>query len=199
MLLFSSFDLVKDDLGAPRSTFPHTVYFTAGTQAASAKQNYLAFVRLANLGQGRHGKKAEGAESESDSEDDSMSGSDDEDEVEEVEADKVFGLPRMHYRWAGKLVQSSTFMSKFPVVTLSVYTRFKKVPHDKQMDDCMGTLLPSLGKNSDCNLGLQPACALLLLPMQDGEQHGRHQPCALLPTAARCGGGVGGQRTGAHL
>jgi ribosome assembly protein RRB1 len=27
-----SFDFVKDDLGGPRSTFPHTVFMVAGTQ-----------------------------------------------------------------------------------------------------------------------------------------------------------------------
>ena len=46
-----SFDIVKDDLGAPRSTFPHTVYMVAGTQAETAKQNYVAFLRLDKLGQ----------------------------------------------------------------------------------------------------------------------------------------------------
>eukprot|EP00198_Chlamydomonas_reinhardtii_P007811 XP_001697148.1 predicted protein [Chlamydomonas reinhardtii] len=53
-----SFDILKDDLGGPRSTFPHTVYLACGTQAATARQNYVAFLRLASLGQGRHGKKA---------------------------------------------------------------------------------------------------------------------------------------------
>jgi hypothetical protein len=48
-----SFDYLKDDLGAPRSTFPHSCFMVAGTQATSAKQNYVAFLRLANLGQGR--------------------------------------------------------------------------------------------------------------------------------------------------
>ena len=48
-----SFDYIKDELGAPRSTFPHSCFMVAGTQATSAKQNYVAFLRLANLGQGR--------------------------------------------------------------------------------------------------------------------------------------------------
>lgn len=49
-----SFDYLKDDLGAPRSTFPHQCFMVAGTQASTAKQNYVAFLRLANLGQGRY-------------------------------------------------------------------------------------------------------------------------------------------------
>jgi ribosome assembly protein RRB1 len=60
-------------------------------QAASARQNYLAVLKLAELGQGRHGKKQaskkEGAESDDDdddssSEDESMDESDDEDSKE---------------------------------------------------------------------------------------------------------------------
>lgn len=97
LLPVRSFDIVKDDLGAPRSTFPHTMFMVAGTQAASAKQNYVAFVKLANLGQGRHGKKgkAEGESSDEES-DDAMS---DEDMSEEEEEDHgPEGPPRMHYR-----------------------------------------------------------------------------------------------------
>jgi hypothetical protein len=48
-----SFDIIRDDLGAPRATFPHTVFMVAGTQAAGARQNYLALLRLTQLGQGR--------------------------------------------------------------------------------------------------------------------------------------------------
>mmetsp|Transcript_16703 Transcript_16703/g.30245 ORF Transcript_16703/g.30245 Transcript_16703/m.30245 type:complete len:476 (-) Transcript_16703:307-1734(-) len=71
-----SFDFIKDGLGGPRSTFPHTTYLVAGTQAATARQNYVAFLKLDQLGQGRHGKKAAGKEN-ADSE---SEGSDDEDE-----------------------------------------------------------------------------------------------------------------------
>lgn len=48
-----SFDLIRDDLGAPRSTFPHTMFMVAGTQAAGPRQNYLALLKLDQLGQGR--------------------------------------------------------------------------------------------------------------------------------------------------
>lgn len=98
-----SFDLIKDELGGPRSTFPHCVTLVAGTQAPTAKQNYLAFLKLANLGQGRHGKKANKdpnkSDDESDSDDDMDDDEDSEDEGEErPEVDLVFGPPRMHYR-----------------------------------------------------------------------------------------------------
>lgn len=86
-----SFDMIKDDLGAPRSTFPHTLFLAAGTQAASAKQNYVAFVRLADLGQGRHGKKAQKEEEDSGSD---MSEDEDEDERDEGQE----APPKMHYR-----------------------------------------------------------------------------------------------------
>ena len=108
-----SFDLAKDDLGAPRSTFPHTMFMVAGTQASSSRQNYVAFCKLAALGQGRHGKKeskkkGSGSDSDSDDEsdsDDSMSssggsdksgGGDDKDK-EGGDKDKE-PPPRLHYR-----------------------------------------------------------------------------------------------------
>ncbi|KXZ51975.1 hypothetical protein GPECTOR_11g97 [Gonium pectorale] len=82
-----SFDILKDDLGGPRSSFPHTVFLVAGTQAASARQNYVAFLRLARLGQGRHGKKAAADDDDEESDDDDDSDDDDEmGEGEEGEA-----------------------------------------------------------------------------------------------------------------
>lgn len=57
----------------------------AGTQAASAKRNYLALVKLSDIKQGRHGAKAGAAD---DSDDDLLSESD-----EEVE-----DPPQMHLR-----------------------------------------------------------------------------------------------------
>jgi ribosome assembly protein RRB1 len=33
-----SFDIVRDDLGGPRSTFPHTVFMLAGTQVRCQQQ-----------------------------------------------------------------------------------------------------------------------------------------------------------------
>lgn len=77
-----SFDIMKDELGGPRSTFPHTLYMVAGTQAQDPKHNYLAVMRLSNMGQGKHGKNAD-----QDSDDDDMSESDGEEEP-----------PQMHMR-----------------------------------------------------------------------------------------------------
>lgn len=94
-----SFDIVPDQLGGPRSTFPHEMYMVAGTQAAQPRQNYLAVLRLAALGQGRHGKKpdkaaagSDGESSEDDDSDDSMSDASDDPEDKEPPA-------RMHHRW----------------------------------------------------------------------------------------------------
>lgn len=53
-----SFDVVRDGLGGPRSAFPHDVLLVAGTQAAAANLNYIALMRLCNLGQGEHAKLA---------------------------------------------------------------------------------------------------------------------------------------------
>ncbi len=48
-----SFDVVRDQLGGPRRAFPHSMVLVAGTQAATARANYLALMRLSNLGQVR--------------------------------------------------------------------------------------------------------------------------------------------------
>lgn len=77
-----SFDIIRDELGAPRSTFPHTMFLAAGTQADTARSNYFAVVKLANLGQGKHGKKAAEKKDEDDSDTES-SDMDEEDEEEE--------------------------------------------------------------------------------------------------------------------
>lgn len=44
-----SFDLLRDHLGAPRAAFPHTLFMVAGTQASSAKSNYLAVMKVSSL------------------------------------------------------------------------------------------------------------------------------------------------------
>lgn len=76
-----SFAVVRDDLGAPRSVFPHTAFLIAGTQASNARHNSLAVVKLANLGQGAHGKQKKDsmqAGEEEEDEDDSIDDSDSE-------------------------------------------------------------------------------------------------------------------------
>lgn len=73
-----SFDVLRDALGAPRAAFPHSVTLLAGTQAASAKLNYLAVVRVSNITQGRHGTQA--AKPDDSDEDAMLSGSDEDDD-----------------------------------------------------------------------------------------------------------------------
>ncbi|KAK9811267.1 hypothetical protein WJX72_000900 [[Myrmecia] bisecta] len=69
-----SFDVLRDELGGPRSSFPHALYMVAGTQATPARANYFALIKLANLGQGKHGSKAAAGS------DDELSDSDDEED-----------------------------------------------------------------------------------------------------------------------
>ncbi|EFJ52570.1 hypothetical protein VOLCADRAFT_55730, partial [Volvox carteri f. nagariensis] len=89
-----SFDILKDDLGGPRSSFPHTVYLVCGTQAATARQNYVAFLKLAQLGQGRHGKK-----SAAEDDDDSDASDDDDDDSSDDGEGSSSELPAtFHYR-----------------------------------------------------------------------------------------------------
>ena len=79
-----SFDILKDDLGGPRSTFPHCMYVVAGTQAQHAKENYVALMRLSEINQGRHGSKAR-----NDDDDDEMSDSDDEDAPPQIHTNRI--------------------------------------------------------------------------------------------------------------
>jgi ribosome assembly protein RRB1 len=51
-----SFDICRDSLGDSRSSFPHTAYMVAGTQAAPGQKNHLAVIKLSALTQGDHGK-----------------------------------------------------------------------------------------------------------------------------------------------
>jgi hypothetical protein len=56
-VLMYSFDVIKDNLGGPRKTFPHTAFFIAGTQAPPGQANSLEVMKLSELSQGEHGKK----------------------------------------------------------------------------------------------------------------------------------------------
>ncbi len=80
---YCSFDILKDDLGGPRSTFPHCMYVVAGTQAQHAKENYVALMRLSEINQGRHGSKARNED------DDEMSDSDDEDAPPQIHTNRI--------------------------------------------------------------------------------------------------------------
>eukprot|EP00887_Chlorella_sp_A99_P006376 scaffold3.g6376.t1 len=93
-----SFDLLRDHLGGPRSAFPHTLFLVAGTQAASAKQNYLAAAKVSGLVASAAARRREreaaavaagsggaAAAAGDDSDDDMPSASDEEEEEEEEE------------------------------------------------------------------------------------------------------------------
>lgn len=84
--------------------FPSSVccFHSLHLQAAQPRQNYLAVLKLADLGQGRHGKKKDkkksaaddsSSDSESEDDDESMSGdeSDEDDDSKEPPA-------RLHHR-----------------------------------------------------------------------------------------------------
>lgn len=74
-----SFDVLRDDLGRPRTHFPHTIYGVTGSQAATAKSNVITLFKLADIA----GKKP--------SQDDSSSSDDDMSDEEE-------GQPRLSVR-----------------------------------------------------------------------------------------------------
>ena len=82
-VLRCSFDILSDDLGGPRSKFPHTMYIAAGTQAQYANQNHVALMRLSEINQGRHGSKAR------DDDADDMSDSDDEDAPPQIHTNRI--------------------------------------------------------------------------------------------------------------
>jgi ribosome assembly protein RRB1 len=87
-----SFDVVADALGDDRRAFPHTLFMVAGTQASSAKLNYLAVMKVSNLTQGKHGAGAAKAKDGSDSDEemvDSENDSDDEAEDAKLHVRKI--------------------------------------------------------------------------------------------------------------
>jgi ribosome assembly protein RRB1 len=60
-----SFDILPDDLGMKRETFPLQCYIVAGTQAERAHTNNIIVIKLSNL----HKTQDDGSDDESDSED----------------------------------------------------------------------------------------------------------------------------------
>lgn len=44
-----SFDIIPDNLGASRDTFPHTCYLVAGTQASKKNQNNIIVMKVSNV------------------------------------------------------------------------------------------------------------------------------------------------------
>ena len=59
------------------------MYIVAGTQAQSANHNYVALMRLSDIGQGRHGSKARNED------DDDMSDRDDEDAPPQIHTSRM--------------------------------------------------------------------------------------------------------------
>ncbi|GAA0145147.1 hypothetical protein LIER_44068 [Lithospermum erythrorhizon] len=62
-----SFDIVRDDLGLVRSTFPHTVFCVAGTQATEASSNFIGIFKLSNILGKTSDANAEASDTDSDS------------------------------------------------------------------------------------------------------------------------------------
>lgn len=60
-----SFDIIPDDLGNCRETYPLTMYIVAGTQAAKTHINNLLVMKMSNL----HGTRQHSEDSESESSD----------------------------------------------------------------------------------------------------------------------------------
>lgn len=51
-----SFDIMKDDLGDERRSFPHTVYMVAGTQAEKAVDNKMIVTKVSSLHKIKNGE-----------------------------------------------------------------------------------------------------------------------------------------------
>lgn len=84
-----SFDIIEDDLGVNRTTFPLTAYTVAGTQSSKPKMNSIIVMKLSNLHETYK-------EKESDSEEDS-----DSDEEEEEDEKKVPVMNSVQIRHLG--------------------------------------------------------------------------------------------------
>eukprot|EP01026_Neomeris_dumetosa_P050243 TRINITY_DN439_c0_g1_i2.p1 TRINITY_DN439_c0_g1~~TRINITY_DN439_c0_g1_i2.p1 ORF type:complete len:415 (+),score=63.91 TRINITY_DN439_c0_g1_i2:1049-2293(+) len=77
-----SFAIIKDGLGGPRQEYPHTFYLAAGTQAESARQNFIALVKVSNM-QGNKQKSPQGEEEDEDYEANPMPDDEEEDDGDE--------------------------------------------------------------------------------------------------------------------
>lgn len=60
-----SFDIIPDDLGNSRETYPLSMYMIAGTQAAKVHVNNLYIVKMYNLHNKHHSEDSEDSEIES--------------------------------------------------------------------------------------------------------------------------------------
>ena len=51
---YLSFDILHDDLGVDRSSYPATMYLVGGTQADQAKNNEITVMKLSQLHRTKH-------------------------------------------------------------------------------------------------------------------------------------------------
>lgn len=91
-----SFDVIRDNLGANRESFPLTMYLVAGTQASQAHVNSVIVMKLSNL------RKTEKIEDEEDDD-----GDDDEDSDDETE--------EKHPKMAGALIKHQGCVNRIRV------------------------------------------------------------------------------------
>ncbi|GJP53882.1 hypothetical protein CLOM_g13004 [Closterium sp. NIES-68] len=91
-----SLDVVPDSLGDNRKSFPHTLFFVAGTQAPSADGNVVAAVRLANITKMRHHRDEEDEDGEGDDDESESSSDEDDDDPTSMggEGAGVFRIPK---------------------------------------------------------------------------------------------------------
>lgn len=75
-----SFDILRDDMGDKRETFPLTCYLVAGTQAKAPFSNEVIVMKVSNMNR----VKTKAEKEEDDDDDDSDSSSDEEDENDKV-------------------------------------------------------------------------------------------------------------------
>ena len=79
-----SFDVLLDDLGDRRETYPLTCYMVAGTQSERGKTNHVIVMKMSNLYRTSKPDKEKGS-TDDDNEDESSSESEDEDEKPDLE------------------------------------------------------------------------------------------------------------------
>ncbi|XP_011176015.1 glutamate-rich WD repeat-containing protein 1 isoform X2 [Solenopsis invicta] len=65
-----SFDVIPDDLGGSRESYPLSMYIVAGTQAARTHVNNLLVMKMSNLHASKHSEDSESESSDSEDEDD---------------------------------------------------------------------------------------------------------------------------------
>jgi len=65
-----SFDVIKDDLGENRQSFPHSMYIVAATQAEQGRSNHMIVMKMSNLHPVKHQSEKDGVSSDEEDDDD---------------------------------------------------------------------------------------------------------------------------------